>query len=68
MQQTIAGNAGREFANATNPSCVEMEYTVRTWLADRRVYQQYSEAVLFDTWATQHSETPASAQLFSNVQ
>lgn len=49
MQQTIAGNAGREFANATNPSCVEMEHTVRTWLADRRVYQQYSEAVLFDT-------------------
>lgn len=68
MQQTIAGKAGREFANATNPSCVETEHMVRMWLADRRVYQQYSETVLFDTWPTQHSETPASEQLFSNVQ
>lgn len=42
MQQTIVGKAGREFANATNPSSVETEHRVRTQPADRRVYQQHS--------------------------
>lgn len=67
MQQTIAGKAGSEFANATNPSCVEMEHMVRTRLADRKACQQHSQAVLCDTWPMQHSQTPASEPLFSNM-
>jgi len=67
MQQAVAGRAGRESANATHPSCAEVEHTVRTQLADSRVYQQH-HTVMFATRPMRHSEIPASEPLFSSTQ
>lgn len=63
MEQTVAGKAGREFASAMNPSCVERGPMVRDQPAGRRVYPWHSEAVLADTPPVHHSQTPTSAAL-----
>lgn len=49
MQQSTAGETGREFANATNPSSAELERKVWAQLAERGFNQQHSEAGLRDT-------------------
>lgn len=64
----VAGMAGRVFANSTNPSCVEMEHTVKAQLAHRKVYTQHGEAVLADARQTQRFKSPTSEQLSSTRQ
>lgn len=60
--------AGRVFANSTNPSCVEMEHTVKAQLAHRKVYTQHGEAVLADARQMQRFKSPTSEQLSSTRQ
>lgn len=49
MQQSTAGETGRESANATNPSSAELEPKVWAQLTERGFNQQHSEAGLRDT-------------------